>query len=56
MIGSREYKEWRETGVAFRLRDDAPYEKSNRTLASGMIIRHVRLNPGRDTYNRSYEC
>ena len=37
-INSREYVHWREIGVAFQLRDDAPYENSNCTLANGAII------------------
>ena len=37
----REYGHWREVGVAFQLRDDAPYENTNRTLASGSVIKHV---------------
>ena len=40
-VGSREYCHWRERGVAFQLRDDAPYESSNRTLASGVIVSQV---------------
>lgn len=39
IVSSREYQSWREKGVAFQLRGDAPYEHSNRTLASGLIIR-----------------
>jgi dynein assembly factor 3 len=38
IVHSKEYKEWRHTGVAFKLRDDAPYETPNRTLASGVIV------------------
>ena len=39
MIRSDEYLHWRETGVAFHLRDDAPYDISNRTLANGVVVR-----------------
>lgn len=39
-ISMREYGHWREVGVAFQLRDDAPYENTNRTLASGSVIKH----------------
>jgi dynein assembly factor 3 len=38
IVSSREYQSWRERGVAFQLRDDAPYQCSNRTLASGLVI------------------
>lgn len=44
IVSSREYQSWREKGVAFQLRGDAPYEHSNRTLASGLIIRQVSSN------------
>ena len=37
----REYKSWREDGVAFKLRRDAPYEVPNRTLASGLLYKQV---------------
>ena len=40
-VSMREYGHWREVGVAFQLRDDAPYENTNRTLASGSVIKHV---------------
>ena len=43
VIGSHEYAVWREGGVAFHLRDDAPYESTNRTLASGTILTKVML-------------
>lgn len=39
IINSREYKSWREQGVAFELRSDSTYEVTNRTLASGIIIK-----------------
>ena len=38
MICSDEYIQWREKGVAFHLRDDAPYDISNRTLANGALL------------------
>ena len=41
LINSQEYKDWREGGVAFRLRSDAPYQTPNRTLASGLLFREV---------------
>ena len=41
IVSSREYLGWRESGIAFQLRDDAPYEYSNRTLASGLITMKV---------------
>ncbi|XP_015766660.1 PREDICTED: dynein assembly factor 3, axonemal-like isoform X1 [Acropora digitifera] len=39
IIHGNEYKSWREQGVAFELRSDSTYEVSNRTLASGLIIK-----------------
>ncbi|XP_064406954.1 dynein axonemal assembly factor 3-like [Halichondria panicea] len=39
VVGSREYQGWREGGVAFRLRGDAPYTSSNMTLASGLLLK-----------------
>ncbi|KAL9978714.1 hypothetical protein ACROYT_G016264 [Oculina patagonica] len=39
IINSHEYKSWREQGLAFELRSDSTYEVSNRTLASGIIIK-----------------
>eukprot|EP00795_Rhopilema_esculentum_P012846 gene12846-3592_t len=39
IINFREYKTWRESGVAFELRDDSSYEVPNRTLASGIVIK-----------------
>ena len=44
IVSSREYQSWRESGVAFQLRDDAPYQHSNRTLASGLIIKQVVIH------------
>ena len=41
MVHAREYKSWREQGVAFELREDSTYEVSNRTLASGLITKKV---------------
>ena len=40
-MSSREYQSWRESGVAFSLRDDAPYDQPNRTLASGLLLKQV---------------
>jgi len=40
-VDVREYKSWREDGVAFKLRRDAPYETPNRTLASGVLVKQV---------------
>lgn len=39
IINTHEYKSWREQGVAFELRSDSTYEVSNRSLASGLIIK-----------------
>ena len=41
LVDVREYKSWREDGVAFKLRRDAPYEVPNRTLASGLLYKQV---------------
>ena len=40
IIGNRNYNKWRETGVAYEIRE-GNYNVSNRTLASGMILKHV---------------
>ncbi|XP_068707855.1 dynein axonemal assembly factor 3-like isoform X2 [Montipora foliosa] len=39
IVNGNEYKSWREQGVAFELRSDSTYEVSNRTLASGLILK-----------------
>ncbi|KAK3727505.1 hypothetical protein QZH41_018379, partial [Actinostola sp. cb2023] len=39
IVHSYEYKGWREHGVAFELREDCTYEVSNRTLASGLLLK-----------------
>eukprot|EP00794_Sanderia_malayensis_P016957 gene16957-18664_t len=39
IINFKEYKTWRESGVAFELREDSSYEACNKTLASGLIIK-----------------
>ena len=41
IINFREYKTWRESGVAFEVRDDSSYEVPNRTLASGILFKKV---------------
>ena len=41
LVNSHEYKEWRETGVAFKLREDAPYQVPNKTLSSAVLLRQV---------------
>ncbi|XP_075773690.1 dynein axonemal assembly factor 3 isoform X2 [Pelodiscus sinensis] len=38
-IGSREFSRWRDTGVAFELREGV-YDVPNKTLASGRLLRH----------------
>ena len=43
VLASREYLEWRESGVAFRLRSDAPYDAANKTLASGLLLKQVHI-------------
>ncbi|KAH3727586.1 hypothetical protein DPMN_053525, partial [Dreissena polymorpha] len=39
IINIHEYKSWRETGVAFEVRE-ADYEIPNKTMASGLILTH----------------
>lgn len=39
IVNWQEYKHWRETGVAFRIRDETAYEVANRTLASGLVFK-----------------
>ncbi len=43
IVNFREYRTWRESGVAFELREDSSYEVCNRTLASGIIYKVVRI-------------
>ncbi|CAB4020560.1 Hypothetical predicted protein [Paramuricea clavata] len=38
IIRFQEYKVWRDQGVAFELREDASYETTNRSLASGLVV------------------
>ncbi|XP_065912826.1 dynein axonemal assembly factor 3-like [Dysidea avara] len=38
VINNHEYCGWRDDGIAFRLRPDAPYEAPNITLASGIVV------------------
>ncbi|XP_017918585.1 PREDICTED: dynein assembly factor 3, axonemal isoform X4 [Capra hircus] len=42
VIHTREFRRWRDTGVAFELRDSSAYHVPNRTLASGRLLSHVR--------------
>ncbi|XP_045059870.2 dynein axonemal assembly factor 3 isoform X2 [Desmodus rotundus] len=35
-----EFRRWRDTGVAFELRDSSAYQLPNRTLASGRLLSH----------------
>ena len=39
-----EFRRWRDTGVAFELRDSSAYQLPNRTLASGRLLSHVRVH------------
>ena len=41
IVNFNEYKTWRESGVAFELREDSAYEVPNRTLASGIVFKKV---------------
>ncbi|XP_014444033.1 dynein assembly factor 3, axonemal isoform X6 [Tupaia chinensis] len=43
VIHTREFRRWRDTGVAFELRDSSAYHVPNRTLASGRLLSHVRV-------------
>ncbi|XP_047384732.1 dynein axonemal assembly factor 3 isoform X2 [Sciurus carolinensis] len=40
VIHSQEFRRWRDTGVAFELRDPRAYHVPNRTLASGRLLSH----------------
>ncbi|XP_066230593.1 dynein axonemal assembly factor 3 isoform X1 [Saccopteryx leptura] len=40
VINTREFRRWRETGIAFELRDSSAYQVPNRTLASGRLLSH----------------
>ncbi|XP_040489757.1 troponin I, cardiac muscle isoform X2 [Ursus maritimus] len=40
VIHTREFRRWRDTGVAFELRDPSAYHMPNRTLASGRLLSH----------------
>lgn len=40
VIHTREFRRWRDTGVAFELRDSSAYHMPNRTLASGRLLSH----------------
>ncbi|XP_016073842.1 PREDICTED: dynein assembly factor 3, axonemal [Miniopterus natalensis] len=40
VIHIREFRRWRDTGVAFELRDASAYQVPNRTLASGRLVSH----------------
>ncbi|XP_012890025.1 PREDICTED: dynein assembly factor 3, axonemal [Dipodomys ordii] len=40
VIHTREFRRWRDTGVAFELRDPGAYLEPNRTLASGRLLSH----------------
>ncbi|KAG8520589.1 Dynein assembly factor 3, axonemal, partial [Galemys pyrenaicus] len=40
VIHTREFRRWRDTGVAFALRDTGAYRVPNRTLASGRLLSH----------------
>ncbi|XP_058386276.1 dynein axonemal assembly factor 3 isoform X2 [Diceros bicornis minor] len=40
VIHTLEFRRWRDTGVAFELRDSSAYHVPNRTLASGRLLSH----------------
>ena len=44
------YKEWRESGIAFCIRDRTTYETPNKTLASGLVF----MKDGERIYRRGY--
>ncbi|XP_031558318.1 dynein assembly factor 3, axonemal-like [Actinia tenebrosa] len=39
VVNEHEYKNWREQGVAFKLREDSTYEVSNRCLSSELVFK-----------------
>lgn len=43
VIHFHEFRRWRDTGVAFELRDLSAYHVPNRTMASGRLLSHVRV-------------
>ena len=51
VINNKIYSKWRDTGVAFELRD-TNYDRSNKTLASGMVFNDPRN--GDKTSRRGY--
>lgn len=44
VIHTQEFRRWRDTGVAFELRDSSAYHVPNRTLASGRLLSYVRVH------------
>nr|KAF6406598.1 dynein axonemal assembly factor 3 [Molossus molossus] len=40
VIHINEFRRWRDTGVAFELRDSSAYQVPNRTMASGRLLSH----------------
>ena len=40
IVNVHEYKSWRNTGVAFEVRE-ADYDVPNKTVASGLILKQV---------------
>nr|XP_054319789.1 dynein axonemal assembly factor 3 isoform X5 [Pongo pygmaeus] len=44
VIHPQEFRRWRDTGVAFELRDSSAYHVPNRTLASGRLLSYVRVH------------
>ena len=43
IISWEEYKRWRESGLAFCIRDESAYEFPNKTLASGLTMIKVSI-------------
>jgi len=50
IISWEEYKRWRESGLAFCIRDESAYEFPNKTLASGLTM----IKDGNQIQQRSY--
>lgn len=40
IVNTLQYKNWRNTGVAFQIREGS-YDVPNKTLASSLLLKHV---------------
>ena len=50
IVNWHHYKNWRESGIAYCIRDQTAYESPNKTLASGLIF----MKDGERLYRRGY--